>query len=415
MPKRIGGMNMSNIFDYLKWRGDLSMQIAPFNDIDGLILSELIYVEFNEIVPLFPTNQSRTLKEIAQAFLQSNDVESLLDEFSFTKEAIGLLKTLANTPRYQNLLLSNYINELDYQATKQFAAITYQLEDGSIFVAYRGTDDTILGWKEDFQMTYQFPVASQSRAIEYLETIAKLDFAPSFSSLWQHRSYQTKWYQVIKNYFKHRFQGVEIRLGGHSKGGNLAVYAASNANDKIIKRIIEIYNNDGPGFDHEMLLTTNYQNISKRIKKFIPESSVFGIMLENLEEKIVVKSKAKGIMQHSGFTWQVEGTHFIEASENSTDSQAMDAAFKSWLGKVDVETRKNAVEAVFSILEAVEIRKLNDFTEKSLSHLITALKELKNMKSETRSALIEFFMTLFTESNNYRKDYKKKATNNKNS
>lgn len=406
---------MTNLFDYIKWRGDLSMQIDPFNDIDGLILSELVYVEFEKIVPLFPTNQTCSLKEAAEIFFKTNDEDELLDEVSFTKEAITLLRQLGQTLRYQNILLSNYVNELDHEKTKQFAAITFQLEDSSIYIAYRGTDDTILGWKEDFQMTYQFPVASQTRAVEYLEEIAKINFCNSLTVMLKHRSYQTKWYQTFKLYFNQRFNGVKIRIGGHSKGGNLAVYAASKVDEKITKRIIEIYNNDGPGFNHEMLIDTNYQRIAKRIKKFIPESSVFGIMLENLEEKIVVMSSAKGIMQHSGFTWQIEGTSFVRATKISRDSQAMDAAFKSWLAKVDVDTRRSAVKAVFSILEAAQIRRLNDFSDKSISHLMTALKELKNMNSETRNALIEFVMTLITENNNYRKDYKKKASSAKNS
>ena len=407
---------MSNIYDYLKWRGDLSMRIDPFNDIDGLILSELVYVDFDKIVPTFPNEQSYCLKDVANNFSQVNNIEELLDEISFTKESITLLQELAKCPRYQNILLSNYINELDYQSIKQFEAITFQLEDSSIYVAFRGTDDTILGWREDFQMTYQFPVASQQRAVEYLAKIAEIDFSKSLFYLLCHCDYKMKWYQIFRIYITQKISGVKIRVGGHSKGGNLAVYASSCVNSKISKRIIEIYNNDSPGFNQKMLNTDNYRNISTRIKKFIPESSVFGIMLENLEEKIVVKSSAKGLMQHSGFSWSVEGTQFVCATEMSKDSQTMDAAFKSWLSKVDSKTRKDAVTAVFSILEAAKIEKINDFSEKSLSHLITAIKEIKNMNSDTRNALIQFFKTLIVETYDCsRKEHKKKDTNENNS
>ena len=407
---------MSNIYDYLKWRGDLSMRIDPFNDIDGLILSELVYVDFDKIVPTFPNEQSYCLKDVANNFSQVNNIEELLDEISFTKESITLLQELAKCPRYQNILLSNYINELDYQSIKQFAAITFQLEDSSIYVAFRGTDDTILGWREDFQMTYQFPVASQQRAVEYLAKIAEIDFSKSLFYLLCHCDYKMKWYQIFRIYITQKISGVKIRVGGHSKGGNLAVYASSCVNSKISKRIIEIYNNDGPGFNQKMLNTDNYRNISTRIKKFIPESSVFGIKLENLEEKIVVKSSAKGLMQHSGFSWSVEGTQFVCATEMTKDSQTMDAAFKSWLSKVDSKTRKDAVTAVFSILEAAKIEKINDFSEKSLSHLITAIKEIKNMNSDTRNALIQFFKTLIVETYDCsRKEHKKKDTNENNS
>ena len=181
---------MSNIYDYLKWRGDLSMRIDPFNDIDGLILSELVYVDFDKIVPTFPNEQSYCLKDVANNFTQVNNIEELLDEISFTKESITLLQELAKCPRYQNILLSNYINELDYQSIKQFAAITFQLENSSIYVAFRGTDDTILGWREDFQMTYQFPVASQQRAVEYLAKSAEIDFSKSLFYLLCHCDYK---------------------------------------------------------------------------------------------------------------------------------------------------------------------------------------------------------------------------------
>lgn len=398
---------MSNLFDYIKWRGDLSMHIDPFNDIDGLILSELIYTEFDNVVPEFPTKSACSLKDAAKTYYTINDVDQQLDKISFTKESIMLLKVLGQAPRYQNILLSNYINELDYQANKQFAAITYQLEDGTIFVAYRGTDDTILGWKEDFMMTYKAPVASQTRAAEYLEEIAKIDFCQSISKVIKQREPEIKRFQALGNYISQKTKGVNIRIGGHSKGGNLAVYAASNVSSKITGRIIEIYNNDGPGFNHDMIKSKNYQNISTRIKKFIPEGSVFGIMLENIEEKIVIKSCAKGIMQHSGFTWQIEGTSFIKADSVNKDSEVMDAAFRSWLANVDIEKREHTVKAVFSIFDVVEVKRLNDFTDKTSSLLIAALKELKNMDSDTRDVVIEFFKGLISEYTSHRKESKK--------
>lgn len=402
---------MANIIDYIKWRGDLEMQIAPFNDIDGLILSELVYVEFKGIVPAFLEDGNRFLEDVAKDFFKLNDVEQLMNEFSFTKDAIQLLKVMAESKRYKNILLSDYLNELDYQEIKQFAAITFQLPDNTIYVAFRGTDDTILGWKEDFMMTYTLPIPSQIRAKEYLKQISKKKYNRSLSYIIKNRNFKTSIISSLKQYFDQYFKGVKIRLGGHSKGGNLAVYAACNNDEKVIERIIEIYNNDGPGFSLETLKVPEYQKIAKKIKKFVPEGCVFGIMLEYLEEMIVVKSDAKGLMQHNGFTWQIEGIHFIESKSINQDSQAMDTAFKSWLSKVDKETRKNAVDNIFNIIEAAKIKKINDFSEKTFTHLITALKELKNMDSESRNALIQFFKTLLIENNNSRKEYKKKNNN----
>lgn len=399
---------MANIMDYIKWRGDLEMFRDPFNDIDGLILSELAYVEFDQIVPsLFEEGNCR-LEDAAKEFLRLNNIEELLNEFSFTKDSIKLLMVMAKSKRYKDILLSDYLMELDYQMIKQFAAITFQLPDGSIYVAYRGTDDTILGWKEDFMMTYTMPIPSQIKAKEYLAQVAKKNYNRSLLSLIKNRQIKTSVFDALKTYFYQCFHGVKIRIGGHSKGGNLAVYAACNNDEKIVERIIEIYNNDGPGFNQEMLNLPKYQNIAKRIKKFVPEGCVFGIMLEYLEEMIVVKSDAKGLLQHSGFSWQIEGTRFIKSESINNDSQAMDTAFKAWLNKVDKETRKSAVESLFSIIEAAGIKKINDFSEKTFKHLVAALKELKNMDSDSRNALIQFFKTLLIENTNSRKENKKK-------
>lgn len=393
---------MANLFDYINWRKDLTMAQDPFNDIDGLILSELIYVEFEQFIPLFPTNQSITLKEAANIYFASVDVDALLAKFSFTKEAIELFKEMAKAPRYQNIRLSNYINELDYQEIKQFSAITYQLEDNSVFVAYRGTDDTILGWQEDFQMTYRFPVASQIRSHEYLETIAEIKFPIRFNG------FTGKFFNKTCQYLKYKMFGVNLRIGGHSKGANLAVYASSNVSSKIAKRIIEVYNYDGPGFSKEVLANDQYQSIALKTKKFIPEGSVFGIMLESLEKRVIIKSVAKGVYQHSGFSWQIQGKQFIEADFINEDSQALDTAFKSWLTKVDLTIRENAVNAFFSIFAAAKIEHLDDLSDKSLSHVLLAFKELKNMDSDSRNALIQFFKTLIIENNNSRKENKKK-------
>lgn len=391
-------MHLNNIYDYLKWRGDLSMVIDPFNDIDALILSELVYVEFLDIVPSFLSDQSRALSEVAKDFFLKNDDSVLMKRFSFIKESINLLKVLSNSNRFKNIKLSNYINELNYNDPKQFAAITYQLEDNSIFVAFRGTDDTILGWKEDFLMTYKYPVQSQIQAANYLKEIIE-QFYQSKRSLIVNK-------HLFSTFFKRKSLSMPIiRVGGHSKGGNLAVFAASTIDDKHAQKIIQIYNYDGPGFPQEMIEKTNYKIMAGKIKKFIPENSVFGIMLENLETVKIIKSNAKGLMQHNGFTWQIIGKDFSTVDQLSKESMALSDAFKSWLNKVDLKTRESAVNAIFIVLENANIKSVDDLSEKSFSHLLTAIKEFKHLENDTRDAIIYFFKTLLVESNNYYRKY----------
>ena len=122
-----------------------------------MALSLLAYVEFNNVV----ISDRCYLKDVAEMFFKLNDVEKLMEEFSFTKNSIVLLEIMAKSNRYQDILVSDYVSELDYKITKQFAAITFRLPDGSIFISYRGTDDTILGWKEDFMMSYKTLIPSQ--------------------------------------------------------------------------------------------------------------------------------------------------------------------------------------------------------------------------------------------------------------
>ena len=154
-----------------------------------------------------------------------------------------------------------------------------------------------------------------------------------------------------------------------------------------------------------MIQHTNYKMIVDKIKKFIPENSVFGIMLENLETVKIIKSNARGLMQHNGFTWQIIGKDFDTVDKLSKESMALSDAFKSWLEKVDLKTRESAIKAIFTILESANIKTVDDFTEKSFSHLVTALKEFKNLQNDTRDAIIHFFKTLLVESNNYYRKY----------
>lgn len=395
---------MTNIIDYVKWRSDLSFQNDPFNDIDALALSLLAYVEFNNVV----ISDRCYLKDVAEMFFKLNDVEKLMEEFSFTKNSIVLLEIMAKSNRYQDILVSDYVSELDYKITKQFAAITFWLPDGSIFISYRGTDDTILGWKEDFMMSYKTLIPSQIRAKEYLEMIVKKNYKYSFNFLYKNRNKQTNIFKIFKEYLYQRFHGVKIRIGGHSKGGNLAVYAASNSEKKLTDRIICVYNHDGPGFDLQNTQLVNYDLLISKIKKYVPENCIFGIMLDSLEDVVIVKSDAKSLMQHDAFTWQIEGKKFITCMNFNKDSQAMESTFKSWLSKVDKNTRKQAIESIFNILDAIKIEKINDFSQKAFIHLIKALKQLKNMDNESREAIICFFKTLLVENNNSRKEYKKK-------
>ena len=250
---------MSNILDYLDWRGDICITASPFNKVDNLLLSELSYVNFDGILPGIEEDIWMTVKEAEQIFFSKYNKKEIYEERSFMAKAPLVLEKMAKAKRFQDMKLSCYVNQIDEEEEKQFSALVAECQDNTYFVAFRGTDDTLVGWKEDFNMSYILAVPSQLEAVSYLEKVAE------------------------------KVRG-KLRLGGHSKGGNLAVYAAVQCKEEIQERIIEIYNNDGPGFSKEMLISEPYNRVRERIWTIVPQTSVVGMLLEHEEEYLVTKS-----------------------------------------------------------------------------------------------------------------------------
>ena len=202
---------MSNIIDYIKWRGDLTFSQDPFNEIDNLILSQLVYVELNNIVSDNAAH-AISLLDASKNFFKQNNEQDLLDHVSMTKNAIFVLKEMAKSNRFKNAKLSRYVNDISEQEQSQFSAITIQLDDNSIYIAFSGTDATLVGWHEDFNMLYLKQTPGQEKALAYLNAFTDLT--------------------------------IPLRLGGHSKGGNFAIYAGMYCEKSLRDRIIAIYNND---------------------------------------------------------------------------------------------------------------------------------------------------------------------------
>ena len=208
---------MSNVCEYVKWRGDLTLKQSKFNEIDALILTRLSYFPFDQLIQ---PNEEATVEELSKRF-EKADKSTMKILWEDDNELFPLM---GKSERFGKMIVTQYVNKINAEQEKQFSATTVILPDNTIFVTYRGTDATIVGWKEDFNMCFKSHIASQKDAVEYLNMVSK------------------KYKRLI-------------RIGGHSKGGNLAVYAAMFTNSKVKKRIINIYNNDGPGFDDEIIKT----------------------------------------------------------------------------------------------------------------------------------------------------------------
>ena len=347
---------MANILDYLDWRGDLTFDQAPFNEVDNLLLSQLVYVDLAGIVPGPESREKIRVAEASRIFFATHDEQKILEKISMTKTAMYVLKKMAESERYKDALLGGYVNDISIEEQSQFAVLCVYLGDRSLFVAFSGTDDTIVGWRENFNMGYLDATPGQRKAVDYLNRMVGIG----------------QW---------------RVRVGGHSKGGNLAVYAAVHCRPIIKRKIISVYSNDGPGFSKEMVECEAYQEIIPKIRTIIPESSIVGLLLEHEEEVQVVKSTNVGVGQHDAMSWEVLGTHFVYTDKVAEQSLFIDETMKTWLMELDATQREIIVDAVFEMLDDLNIRTVDDFTHLKFSDLQEANKLRKSLPPGTQELL----------------------------
>ncbi len=313
-----------NFLTYLKWRGDLSVKVVPFNEIDALILSELVYIHLSNIVPRVGEEGAITIREANKKYVKSTEREML-----FYKQKEGLFDVLATCPRFAEMTLCNYVSMTDVKAQQQFAAMHVNITPYLTFIAFRGTDSTVVGWREDFNMSFMMPVPAQQSAVDYVNQTAK---------------------GLFKKYW----------LGGHSKGGNLAIYSGVFCNPKLQKKIVKINSFDGPGFNRKMVDNPAYKIVADRISAFVPEDSIVGMLMEHEESYKVVKSTEFAVMQHEGFSWVVDRDEFVQVEEVGRFSKHFGVTLRSWLAEMEPSQRKAVVDAFFDLFEQAGI---NDFTE----------------------------------------------------
>lgn len=347
---------MSNVCEYVKWRGDLTLKQSEFNEIDALILTRLSYFPFDQLIQ---PNEEATVAELAKRF-EKADKSTMKILWEDDNELFPLM---GKSKRFGKMTVAQYVNKINAEQEKQFSATTIILPDNTIFIAYRGTDATIVGWKEDFNMCFKSHIASQKDAVEYLN-------------------------MVSKKYKK------QIRIGGHSKGGNLAVYAAMFTNQKVKRRIINIYNNDGPGFDDEIIKTAEYKEILPKVHTYIPQSSVIGRLLNHEEKYTIVQSVQKGIMQHDLYSWQLEGKEFVCLEKVTNGSEIFDKTLKEWLEDITPEQREVVIDTVFDILNTTEVEYFSELKKNWFLNIRLMLGKYKNLDDENKKIISEIVQKL---------------------
>ena len=317
----------------------------PFSTVDSLILSQFSYIDFCGVVPGMEES-SKTVR-IADC-LKAENFLSMIGETRDPKSNKRLLFALAASPRFRDIKMTSYVSEFDPISEKQFSAVTFILPDSCIYIAFRGTDDTLIGWKEDFSMAFVYPVPSQARALEYL-----LDISKSFSD-------------------------KIIIVGGHSKGGNLAVYSAFTAPQSVQSRILRVYDHDGPGFKEGALDCEGFRQIEDRIEKTVPQSSLIGMLLEGHKKYTVVESSRFGVMQHDPFSWKVSDGAFVTTEEVSDGAKYMNRAIRDWLDQLSQGDREKFTDLLFGVLDAGDARTFSEITlewKKNFYAIFTAIRE----------------------------------------
>ena len=260
---------MGNILDYLDWRGDLTFEQSPFNEVDNLIMACFSYLDLDEIEEVKNGN-TLLVEELFEIFSERKEEKDIKAESAFLQNTPVLLEKMAHSERFRKCTVSGFVNEILSRETQQFAAVIIGLSDGTDYISFRGTDDTIVGWKEDFNLSNGV-VPSHRKALKYLE---------------EHGTY---------------LQSM-LRIGGHSKGGNLAMYAAMKCDEILKEKILSVYDNDGPGFPEGFFPAGRAEEILPRVIRIIPEASVIGMLLTHQKDPMIVASTQKGILQHDAFT-----------------------------------------------------------------------------------------------------------------
>lgn len=348
---------MGNIIDYAR-EERRSFEELPFNEVDALVLAQLAYEDIPTLVPDLDDEQNAygtplarlrnfrldrrhvgrsvkalfrapfspiTLKQMDEVLHGGADIacQHQVHAVNFTDPAIthSFVRTVADNPRFSGLRVGAFAERFDAEEQTQTAALTFLLPDGTLVLSFRGTDDSLVGWKEDFNMAFQYPVPSQRMAAEYACAVAKL------------------------------WPGNMI-LTGHSKGGNSAVYAAMEAPEPVRKRISAVYSLDGPGFPEYVVTGERYLSTVERVSKIVPDSSIIGMVLETPEPCVVVKADCEGLMQHFAFAWQVDGDAFVRVNDIAPSSHEFNSSFNRWMTGLTREEREHAVDALFQVIRA---------------------------------------------------------------
>ena len=361
---------MADIFDYLKWRGDVPFTADPFNEVDNLVLAELAYADFDGV--LNDSFRKVSLKTADDRFFETHSREEAKKSNNHIIRAPLLMDGMLSGSRFCDMKLARYVDVVNADKDMQISALTCFLNDGSIYVSFRGTDSTVVGWKEDFNMSYLPDTEGQLSAVRYLNEVAAKTDGP-------------------------------LRVGGHSKGGNFAVYASAFCKKEVQDRILSVYSNDGPGFRDEVMSRDGYKRILPKVVSIVPETSIIGMLLTSGAGHMVVKSNEKGIAQHYATSWQIERNRFLLTEPSALGLLIKDSQ-QDWLSKIDDDSRETFVNTVFSLFEATGMSTFGEMKDNMLKAGEKIFSSMKGLPKERQEEVKDIVSELIQSSTQAAKD-----------
>lgn len=369
--------NSVNMLSYMTLRGDISFMQSPFNEVDAMILTQLSSIDYSDCMPdaahaeqlVVRKWQARpSVGEVADNYRKKKEAQKkdTQDKVPAFTEKENLLFLVGKSKRFEKVRMDGFVRDSDVEKEKKFSAVTFYLDPFWAHIAYRGTDGSFISWKENFNMTYEMPVPAQTDAVRYLETVAAQKM-------------------------------VKCSVGGHSKGGNIALYAAAFSKAEVQKKIKAIYCFDAPGYLRDISQDASFQNIAACIRAYVPESAVIGTVMNTPFTPEVVRSDEVGIRQHSMLTWQVEATQMEHCERRDDFSLRMETIVNGWIDRIPQEQKPQAVNDVFEIFRRNKITEFSQLYHMDWRQVVGVIKGATLLPAQTRDLFVSMIKTMWEE------------------
>lgn len=338
---------MGKIFEYVRKYGDYTFQEKAFNDVDNLVLCALFYIDLTNTIV---NDGEYTLEVVGRDYLEKTSFKEVSKRGISQRNAYMLLKLLITKARYKKIILSDYV--YDINPNKMFGAITFKITNNLSYICFEGTDEQISGWREDGELAYRFPVESQVDAINYVNRHVSL-------------------------------LGPKVIIGGHSKGGNLALISAMYLSYLKKLKVLKVYSNDGPGLRKKEMESKQYRQIKNKYIHFVPENSVVGVMLRS-DTFDVVKTTKKSIISHLIINWIIEDDKVVDGTMTEKSKKLYNSMI-SWLDKHNDEEREKTIDSVFNVLSECKITTVPSIMK--IESVIKILQNLNTIDKQTKDLL----------------------------